>query len=287
MIFLLILYSQDQNAIKKLRFQPDFKTCVMNKYFKIHGFNKLPASLAFPTLCMLLGITIWISGGNQTLFLHINQLASVSGAGLWANLTLFGDTLVALTLLSPWIYRRPEILWSALLAGILCAFWVYTLKQGFNMPRPAAVLPADSFTIIGPSLRQGAFPSGHSATAWCMAGVLWCCVTSRWLRWVIVVLALGVGVSRIMVGAHWPVDVLGGMAVGSLCAIAGVGLARRWHWGSGDRGEPVVALFYMLCGTSLLFHQQTGYPQAEVLRVAIAIGGLSLGLRNINRFWRH
>ncbi|WP_129791282.1 phosphatase PAP2 family protein [Sphingosinicella sp. CPCC 101087] len=64
-----------------------------------------------------------------------------------------------------------------------------------------------------------AFPSGHAANAtivWlCLALLLTRSARSRaYAVWAAVWLALAVGVSRVLLGVHWPSDVIGGWAFG-------------------------------------------------------------------------
>jgi membrane-associated phospholipid phosphatase len=58
-----------------------------------------------------------------------------------------------------------------------------------------------------------AFPSGHTTMAAALAAGLHPTVPPRWrwLPWTLVVL---VGAGRLHVGVHWPLDVLGGIALG-------------------------------------------------------------------------
>ena len=80
------------------------------------------------------------------------------------------------------------------------------------MPRP-----------LVPTPHTGAFPSGHSATAFACATVIaW---ASPRLAVPAFVLAALVAWSRVYVGVHWPLDVLGGAALGVLVATALLKLA--------------------------------------------------------------
>lgn len=73
------------------------------------------------------------------------------------------------------------------------------------------------------------FPSGHTTTAWAIAiSVAWALKgTDRaWIGWVLGVWAALVGVSRIYVGVHYPVDVIGGALLGTVVAT----VMYVWLW---------------------------------------------------------
>jgi membrane-associated phospholipid phosphatase len=86
---------------------------------------------------------------------------------------------------------------------------------------------------VGVRLREAqegfGYPSTHSATAFGVALVLTFLVPRRW-RWVPIALATVVGVTRMHVGVHYPLDVLGGALVGiaaGLLVVAVLDPARR------------------------------------------------------------
>jgi len=175
-----------------------------------------------PTLALLMSIIIAATGANQALFMMINQLASHFSDRLWSNFTILGDTMVAFALLLPFVGRRPDIIWALLLAALAATMWVHVLKPLLDVPRPAALLATDTFHIIGPELHRGSFPSGHTTTAFTLAGVIILSITNPFARTAILILACCAGISRIAVGAHWPADVAAGMFGGWIAAVIGV-----------------------------------------------------------------
>lgn len=64
--------------------------------------------------------------------------------------------------------------------------------------------------------RQRSFPSGHAATAWGLAIGLSLIFLRGW--WIFVMLAVLASVQRIESGAHYPSDVLAGMAIAFIIA---------------------------------------------------------------------
>lgn len=217
---------------------------------------------------------LWIafSGSNLEAFLWLNRASEYTGPGLWAHLTIGGDTLVALALCLPFAARRPAILWATLLAGILTGVLVHSLKPLLDIPRPPAVLEHGSFHLIGPALRARSFPSGHTATAFTLAGAiilnLSAAARRRW-AWLILTWAVSVGISRAAVGVHWPLDILCGAAYGWIGAVGGSIWIRRWKWGLHGRGRMWCSGIFIFAALFLWFHD-TRYPHVEILQWSIA-----------------
>ncbi|HHY94673.1 MAG TPA: phosphatase PAP2 family protein, partial [Firmicutes bacterium] len=75
------------------------------------------------------------------------------------------------------------------------------------------------------------FPSGHSLVAFVLFGylaLLWWALAGRrlrWLAWLFLIMPLGIGVSRVYLGVHYPTDVLAGWLMGAAW------LAFVWGWG--------------------------------------------------------
>ena len=69
------------------------------------------------------------------------------------------------------------------------------------------------------------FPSGHTATSFACATVLAALVPRAAPAFY--VLALAIGYSRIYVGVHWPLDVVGGAVLGIATALLLLAVTRR------------------------------------------------------------
>jgi undecaprenyl-diphosphatase len=114
------------------------------------------------------------------------------------------------------VWRRPWF-FVALVTATLAADGIsLLLRQWIGRDRPPLVY-AEPRPLVGLP-HSGAFPSGHAATAFAAATVIaW---ASRRLAIPVYVLATLVAWSRIYVGVHWPLDVMGGAVLGTLVAIA-------------------------------------------------------------------
>lgn len=222
--------------------------------------------LAFAGMAVLIA-----SDSNRSLFLYLNGLSALASDVLWQNLTVLGGTLAGLTLLAPLIGRRPDILWSLALAAIFATFWVLGLKDPIGMVRPPAVIPPELLHVIGPAHRYGSFPSGHSTTIFTVAGILSLYLRRGSLTWLLAAVALLIGISRIAVGVHWPLDVLGGAFGGWLSAVLGTLLAQRWRWGVSRSGKWIVGLALATGALALLISPDTSYPEAIMLQRGLAL----------------
>ena len=224
---------------------------------------------------LLLAIGLQVTQVQQTpLFIAVNAV-TVLNPQLWAGLTLLGDTAVALCVMTPVLLFRPTI-WVGVLAAIPAGgLTSLTLKWFFDTPRPAEVLALTDFHVVGSVLRGYSFPSGHTITAFAMAGAVWACVRMAhrknsaqvdaetdqdnnanlsWLTWMalafVFLLAILVGISRIAVGAHWPFDVLAGACVGWLAGLNGAYIAHRWQ-SAWQATRSVWLLHFLCCALSL------------------------------------
>jgi undecaprenyl-diphosphatase len=104
-----------------------------------------------------------------------------------------------------------ELALSMALAGGGAGLLVQIVKQLVGRSRPELWL--GPFHHTWPSATS--FPSGHTVGAFALAGVLWFGSRSKPVRGVALLLAIGVGLSRIFAFRHWPSDVLASALIGT------------------------------------------------------------------------
>lgn len=233
-----------------------------------------------PAAALILWATVTATQSDHALFLAVNRLSDYTGDTLWAGVTVFGNGFVIVGLTLPLVGRRPEMILPVVVAAALTALTVNGLKDYFQAPRPPAVLPAELFHLIGPELTSASFPSGHTATAFVFAGVVSLTFGRLWITLATVALGTAVGVSRIVVGVHWPVDVLAGAALGWGCAVAACALAARWRrWAVDARAQLWLSVPLYLAALALWWPHATAYEAARPVQYTVALFALFVGSR--------
>jgi len=233
---------------------------------------------AVPLLAALSALAVLLGPGNQDLFLTLNASSAPAGAFFWSNITIFGNPVVAMALVLPFAIRRPEIAWTALIAGLLTVAWVCAPKWLIGLPRPTVVLPLDSFTLFGPSLRSSpSFPSGHATTAVAIATSVALHYRRTWAGIGIATLGVFIAYSRIAVGVHWPLDVLAGIGGGWLAAIIAYRVTQqKMCMQNCHHQRRIVALFFGP-PIALLLGYDAGQPHTIVLAWIIGFTSLYAG----------
>lgn len=140
---------------------------------------------------------------------------------------------------------EPTVL---LAAGFACALWLWrTARHRLAIMLVLVVLlgrglsEAQKFWIarVRPDaephlvvVQTSSFPSGHAASSMIFYLTLALALTAgtRWHRLAVagaVLLSLLIGISRVMLGVHWPSDVIGGWTFGMLWVLLSLRLAQR------------------------------------------------------------
>lgn len=183
---------------------------------------------------------------DRALFLAINHGLKSGfndywlGYATWLGNGWIGFPIAIIVLLA---IARKEF-WrniSALaIAGIVGGIALNVIKQAVHAPRPLTVFASDIaagrvyVNVMFERLYWNSFPSGHTQTAFTIAGViLWACIRSRKINVLgavgIFAVASLIAISRIYCGAHFPSDILGGAVLGGSSAWLCCYCIRRWE----------------------------------------------------------
>ncbi len=204
--------------------------------------TKLSAALLAASLCIGLAAH---AGAAQAFDLPLLAgLALERGSGpewLIAAAQFFswiGDTTqrVAIVLMcGAWlIYRqRPKAALVVVITPLLASLASTVLKDQFGRARPNLVPHLDHVTNLS-------YPSGHASNAavifLLMALVMPRKNRSAWLGLAIAMVVL-IGVSRPMLGVHWPTDVIGGWMLGTAFALSGAAIIGQQESGNSSQTD--------------------------------------------------
>jgi undecaprenyl-diphosphatase len=173
-----------------------------------------------------LGMLYWFNSWRSP-WLNGTLLTLTQLGGVWALLpvTLAGAALLV------WL-RRPRLAGVLVLVALLSWGLEWGVKWVVDRPRPDI-----SNRLMEPP-GNSSFPSGHALCSMAIYGSLALLLGRVWPRWryalvsAAVCLALLIGLTRMMLGVHYPVDVLAGWLAGLLCmalahALAGPAAAAK------------------------------------------------------------
>jgi glycosyltransferase 2 family protein len=163
-----------------------------------------------------------VSGGEARVFQRVNSLPDGAFPLAWLPMQYGNLGAVPTLAVAALARRRPR---TALALGACgTAAWVLAkmAKPIVGRGRPATLLP--DVRRRGSENEKGlGFPSGHAAVSAALTLAVWPYGAWRW-RLASVALAGFVPVARLYVGAHLPLDVVGGSALG-VCVASGIRLA--------------------------------------------------------------
>jgi undecaprenyl-diphosphatase len=165
-----------------------------------HGFAAPPAGV----IGLVHRLERWVVQHRaepfDTLFVALSRLGG------------YGFVWLTLAVLGVWLWRRPVVFPLVVIAYFASAAATDVIKLAVDRKRPV-----NDPLVAEPTSHS--FPSGHAATSFACAATL-APFAPRHVQPVLYVLAAAIAYSRVYVGVHYPLDVLGGAALGLLVAIA-------------------------------------------------------------------
>ena len=224
---------------------------------------------------------------DEPVLMTFQSLRIPALTGVFLLLTEFGAETIQLPLIAflYWCGKKR----IAILIGISFFSGMVVnqlLKITFCVQRP--FLRFENLAAVAEALPGASgfsFPSGHTAGAISVYGMIAMLTEKRWLKVVMVSLIAAVGISRLYLGVHTPTDVLAAIVIGTLILIA-VRIASRSLAANPALKNRFLLLGFALLLISMLYALLKPYPEgtgaflrSDVMKtVGAALGGL-IGFR--------
>jgi len=146
----------------------------------------------------------------------------------WLAITHLGSLLFLLPVVFLFFPLQTPKNWLLFLLFLLgVTLLSQGLKNFLNIHRPLYFLGVENLHVLGPKLYSHSFPSGHSLSAFAVLGAFAFLHPQKKLTLAVgAVFACLIALSRVLVGAHWPSDVLAGSLLGFFSAYFGLKLLQ-------------------------------------------------------------
>jgi membrane-associated phospholipid phosphatase len=182
-------------------------------------------------LCVIVSAFLAYYGRTQS-FLIINGAHNPALDVFFQYCTFLGDGIIYIPLLCYCIFYNRSFTIVAILGILICLLLTHVLKRIVfpDVLRPVS-LEAQHYVlhkITGVRMnRLNSFPSGHTATAFSTALLLLTVLKEKAWVFLLPLLTLMVGYSRVYLAQHFVSDVLGGMLIGIVTAIIALWLQPK------------------------------------------------------------
>ncbi|WP_461599144.1 phosphatase PAP2 family protein, partial [Winogradskyella sp.] len=98
---------------------------------------------------------------QKGLFLKLNSILSIH-PNLAHNISYLGDALILFPFIFIFLFIKPKLWEAIIISSLFTLITSAILKLIFAVPRPAAMINMETFTIMGrPNILHTSLPSGH------------------------------------------------------------------------------------------------------------------------------
>ena len=239
---------------------------------------KFPLITSVSLLVVL--VLIWLTGINEPLFSWLNNALTILPAGFWEFTTTLSDPWAAPLLTFVIFFRQAGFVRALMIGSAIAVIANYSLKYGFDIPRPNHVLQEGSFVLIGPDVQSPSFPSGHTITIFAMMGLVSFWNGVKLTSGLLFGFAALIALSRIALGVHWPADIVFGALVGWLVAWLAVFINSRCPAEVPKGMKMGMYGVILLCAIWSVINK-TPYPTGQWLSTAVSLFTIAYSLRTL------
>jgi undecaprenyl-diphosphatase len=174
-------------------------------------------------------------GLDERLFLLVNDLAGRSEAFDWFMKLVVGEHFIpvamVMVIISMWFLGKDALSRERNQRAVLCSILgvgfasaaVSLFNEFFDRPRPFEAYPGD-VTLLFYQSTDPSFPSNVAAVGFAFAMGAW--FGNRKAGYLLFLLAILWSFARVYCGVHYPLDIIGGAAIGILASLAALGFLR-------------------------------------------------------------
>ncbi len=153
---------------------------------------------------------------EKTIFILLNSL---TGASFGIDfLFYFFAQIFPIVMLFPFLYllirsvkKNGYLIGEILIAGLFARYALVEVARYF-FPRARPFIILEEVNLLLPYKESFSFPSGHTAFVFAIATIIY--FKNKKVGKFFYLLSFLVGLSRIIVGAHWPLDIFAGALLG-------------------------------------------------------------------------
>jgi len=193
-------------------------------------------------------ISVHIKLMQEKILIFFKNTATPLGDQIAESVTMIGEQYVFILILSYLYWNISKRYGFKLAVAFLySSLFNAMLKLVFHAPRPFEKLDF----IEGKRVETAtgySFPSGHTQGSTTFFVTLSRMIKNNWFTVFAILLILAIGVTRVYLGVHWPVDVIGGWVFGIAAAFAFCFVVDKYY----DEPEKLRKIFFRIQAVVLI-----------------------------------